>query len=74
MSDFLTLPECSPAAPLMAALVKAGDLIAEHGDLLPPDTAVRLFAMLCRASHELLLSEMASSDSALAALDKAADR
>lgn len=74
MSTFLQLPEGSPAAALMAALVHTGDMLAEHGDLLSPEFAAALFRVNAVAAHVLVLGELCSCRAAGALLDDARRR
>ena len=74
MTAFLALPEASPPAELLAALVRAGDALAAHGDLLPPNLAAALFNMTCHASHFLIVADVASAGPAREAIATAARR
>lgn len=71
MSGFLQLPDESPAEPLMLALVHLGDMLAEHGDLLPPETTERTFRQVCSAALELLNAHKRSEAGARQALASA---
>lgn len=74
MPHFLQLPNESPAEPLMQALVHLGDTLAEHGHLLPPEEAKRLFNEVCSACHTILEGHSRSRAETKLALHNAVDR
>ena len=71
MSDFLPLPESSPAEPLMNAIVHLGDTLADHWDLLPEAQAKAMFGELCRAAHHLYRQAQVGRVEAILAMESA---
>lgn len=71
MSAFLQLPEGSPAAPLMASMVRTCDLLAEDGHMLGPDLAQALLEVLAIGAQVLQMRQSSALAQARAALDSA---
>jgi hypothetical protein len=68
------LPDSSPAAPLVAALMSVLKVLQEHPQLLPAETAQGLHDMLAELVRLLVIEEVCSAGRAEDAIDAAAGK